>query len=322
MTKPSIFVTRRWPAAAEAALSEHFTVTFNEDETPRSKDRMSEGFATHEIAAPTVSDSIDADIVAAGAAGSCRMIANYGVGVNHIDLAAAAAHGIPVSNTPGVLTDATADLAMTLMLMLCRRAGEGERELRAGAWAGWRPTHLVGQAMTGKRLGIIGMGRIGKAVAQRAHFGFGMEIGCFNRSPVADGAGVGATQYDSVAALCAASDFVSLHCAATPDTFEILNEEALAAMSADAYVINTARGDVVDETALVAALESGAIAGAGLDVFQGEPAVNPAILAAPNTVLLPHLGSATRETRVAMGLKVVANARAFAAGELLPDPVG
>ena len=322
MTKPSIFVTRRWPAAAEAALSEHFTVTFNEDDSPLSKDQMIEGFATHDIAAPTVSDSVDTDIVAAAAAGSCRMIANYGVGVNHIDLAAAAAHGIPVSNTPGVLTDATADLAMTLMLMLCRRAGEGERELRAGAWAGWRPTHLVGQAMTGKRLGIIGMGRIGKAVAQRAHFGFGMEIGCFNRSPVADGAGVGATQYDSVAALCAASDFVSLHCAATPDTFEILNEEALAAMSADAYVINTARGDVVDEAALVAALESGAIAGAGLDVFQGEPAVNPAILAAPNTVLLPHLGSATRETRVAMGLKVVANARAFAAGDPLPDPVG
>ena len=322
MTKPSIFVTRRWPAAAEAALSEHFTVTFNEDDSPLSKDQMIEGFATHDIAAPTVSDSVDADIVAAAAAGSCRMIANYGVGVNHIDLAAAAAHGIPVSNTPGVLTDATADLAMTLMLMLCRRAGEGERELRAGAWAGWRPTHLVGQAMTGKRLGIIGMGRIGKAVAQRAHYGFGMEIGCFNRSPVADGAGVGATQYDSVAALCAASDFVSLHCAATPDTFEILNEEALAAMSADAYVINTARGDVVDEAALVAALESGAIAGAGLDVFQGEPAVNPAILAAPNTVLLPHLGSATRETRVAMGLKVVANARAFAAGDPLPDPVG
>ena len=322
MTKPSIFVTRRWPAAAEAALSEHFNVTFNEDDAPLSKDRLIEGFATHDIAAPTVSDSIDGDIVAAGADGRCRMIANYGVGVNHIDLATAADRGIAVSNTPGVLTDATADLAMTLMLMLCRRAGEGERELRAGDWAGWRPTHLVGQAMTGKKLGIIGMGRIGKAVARRAHFGFGMEIGCFNRSPIADGAGVGATQYDSVAALCAASDFVSLHCAATPDTFEILNEQALAAMSADAYVINTARGDVIDEAALVAALESGAIAGAGLDVFQGEPAVNPAILAAPNTVLLPHLGSATRETRVAMGLKVVANARAFAAGAPLPDPVG
>ena len=322
MTKPTIFVTRRWPVAAEEALAAHFDVTLNNDDRPLSKGELAEGFASHDIAAPTVSDVIDDDVVRAGGEGRCRMIANYGVGVNHIDLSAAAAHGIPVSNTPGVLTDATADLAMTLMLMLCRRAGEGERELRAGAWAGWRPTHLVGQAMTGKRLGIIGMGRIGKAVAQRAHFGFGMEIGCFNRSPVADGAGVGATQYDSVAALCAASDFVSLHCAATLDTFEILNEEALAAMSADAYVINTARGDVVDEAALVAALESGAIAGAGLDVFQGEPAVNPAILAAPNTVLLPHLGSATRETRVAMGLKVVANARAFAAGDPLPDPVG
>ena len=322
MTKPTIFVTRRWPVAAEEALAAHFDVTLNNDDRPLSKGELAEGFASHDIAAPTVSDVIDDDVVRAGGEGRCRMIANYGVGVNHIDLSAAAAHGIPVSNTPGVLTDATADLAMTLMLMLCRRAGEGERELRAGAWAGWRPTHLVGQAMTGKRLGIIGMGRIGKAVAQRAHFGFGMKIGCFNRSPVADGAGVGATQYDSVAALCAASDFVSLHCAATLDTFEILNEEALAAMSADAYVINTARGDVVDEAALVAALESSAIAGAGLDVFQGEPAVNPAILAAPNTVLLPHLGSATRETRVAMGLKVVANARAFAAGDPLPDPVG
>ena len=322
MTKPTIFVTRRWPVAAEEALAAHFDVTLNNDDRPLSKGELAEGFASHDIAAPTVSDVIDDDVVRAGGEGRCRMIANYGVGVNHIDLSAAAAHGIPVSNTPGVLTDATADLAMTLMLMLCRRAGEGERELRAGAWAGWRPTHLVGQAMTRKRLGIIGMGRIGKAVAQRAHFGFGMEIGCFNRSPVADGAGVGATQYDSVAALCAASDFVSLHCAATLDTFEILNEEALAAMSADAYVINTARGDVVDEAALVAALESGAIAGAGLDVFQGEPAINPAILAAPNTVLLPHLGSATRETRLAMGLKVVANARAFAAGDPLPDPVG
>ena len=322
MTRPSIFVTRRWPHAAEEALSAHFDVSFNEDDLPLSQDALAEGFATHDIAAPTVSDRIDAEIIKAGAAGRCRMIANYGVGVNHIDLGAAAAHGIPVSNTPGVLTDATADLTLTLMLMLSRRAGEGERELRAGAWSGWRPTHLVGRAMTGKRLGIIGMGRIGRAVAGRAHFGFGMEVGCFNRSPVADGAGVGARQYDSVAGLCAASDFVSLHCAATPDTFEILNADAMSAMSDDAYVINTARGDVVDEAALVAALETGAIAGAGLDVYQGEPAVNPAILAAPNTVLLPHLGSATSETRVAMGMKVVANARAFAAGDPLPDPVG
>lgn len=322
MTRPSIFVTRRWPQAAEEALGAHFDVTFNKDDAPLSQQALAEGFAAHDIAAPTVSDRIDADIINAGAAGRCRMIANYGVGVNHIDLAVAAAHGILVSNTPGVLTDATADLTLTLMLMLCRRAGEGEREVRAGAWRGWRPTHLVGHAMTGKRLGIIGMGRIGKAVAHRAHFGFGMEVGFYNRSPVSDGAGVGGTQYATVAELCAASDFVSLHCAATPDTFQILDATAFGAMSADTYVINTARGDVIDEAALVAALESGGIAGAGLDVYQGEPTINPAILAAPNTVLLPHLGSATRETRVAMGMKVVANASAFAAGDPLPDPVG
>ena len=175
---------------------------------------------------------------------------------------------------------------------------------------------------TGKTLGIIGMGRIGRAVAHRAHFGFGMEIVFQNRSPVEDGAGVGGRQLASVAEVCAASDFVSLHCAATPETRHILGREALAAMSPSAYVINTARGDVVDEDALVAALESGAIGGAGLDVFQGEPKVNPAIIAAPNTVLLPHLGSATEETRVAMGMKVVENARAFAMNEALPDKVG
>ena len=322
MTRPTIFVTRRWPQAAEEALSAHFHVTFNEDDAPLSQDALAEGFATHDIAAPTVSDRIDAAVINVGAAGRCRMIANYGVGVNHIDLAAAAAHGMPVSNTPGVLTDATADLTLTLMLMLCRRAGEGEREVRAGAWTGWRPTHLVGQAMTGRRLGIIGMGRIGRAVAHRAHFGFGMKVGFYNRSPVDDAGGVNGTQHATMAELCAASDFVSLHCAATPDTFQILDETALGAMSPDSYVINTARGDVVDETALVAALESGGIAGAGIDVYQGEPAINPAIMAAPNTVLLPHLGSATRETRVAMGMKAVANARAFVAGAPLLNPVG
>ena len=322
MTRPSIFVTRRWPAPAEEALAAHFDVTLNEDDRPLTKEELMAGFASHDIAAPTVSDVIDGDVVRAGGNGSCRMIANYGVGVNHIDLAAAAAAGIPVSNTPGVLTDATADLTLTIMLMLCRRAGEGERELRAGEWTGWRPTHLVGRAMTGKTLGIIGMGRIGRAVAHRAHFGFGMNVVFQNRSPIADGGGVNGRQLGSVAEVCAASDFVSLHCAATPETRHILGAEAIAAMSPDAYVINTARGDVVDEAALVAALESGAIAGAGLDVFQGEPAVNPAIIAAPNTVLLPHLGSATQETRVAMGMKVVENARAFAAGAPLPDNVG
>ena len=319
--KPKIFVTRRWPEAAEDALRAHFEPTFNKSDTPLDKAALIEGFASHDIAAPTVSDRIDADIIAAGARGRCRLIANYGVGVNHIDLAAAAAQTIPVSNTPGVLTDATADLTLTLMLMLCRRAGEGERELRAGGWGGWRPTHLVGRAMTGKRLGIIGMGRIGKAVARRAHFGFGMQICFYNRSPVGDVDDMKAVQMGSVAEVCAASDFVSLHCAASPDTSQILGAEALAALHDGAYVINTARGDVVDEAALVAALNAGAIGGAGLDVYQGEPEINPAILAARNTVLLPHLGSATVESRTAMGLKVVENARAFAAGDDLIDPV-
>jgi lactate dehydrogenase-like 2-hydroxyacid dehydrogenase len=319
--KPKIFVTRRWPEAAEDALRAHFEPTFNKSDEPLDKAALIEGFANHDIAAPTVSDRIDADIIAAGARGCCRLISNYGVGVNHIDLAAAAAQTIPVSNTPGVLTDATADLTLTLMLMLCRRAGEGERELRAGEWGGWRPTHLVGRAMTGKRLGIIGMGRIGKAVARRAHFGFDMQICFYNRSPVGDVDDMNAVQMGSVAEVCAASDFVSLHCAASPDTFQILGAEALAALHEGAYVINTARGDVVDEAALVAALNAGAIGGAGLDVYQGEPEINPAILAARNTVLLPHLGSATVESRTAMGLKVVENARAFAAGQDLIDPV-
>ena len=320
--KLSIFVTRRWPDAAEAALGEHFDVTLNDGDKPLSRDALIDGFASHDIAAPTVSDKIDAEIVAAGAAGKCRLISNYGVGVNHIDLAAAAAHDIPVTNTPGVLTDATADITMTLMLMLCRRAGEGERELRAGEWTGWRPTHLVGRALSGRTLGIIGMGRIGRAVAHRAHFGFGMDVVFQNRSPIADGAGVGGRQLTDVAAVCAASDFVSLHCAATTETANIMNADAIAAMRPGGYLINTARGDVVDETALAKALHDGVIGGAGLDVFQGEPQINRALLSAPNTVLLPHLGSATEETRVAMGMKVVENACAFAAGSALPDKAG
>ena len=320
--KLSIFVTRRWPQAAEAALGEHFDVTLNDGDKPLSRDALIDGFASHDIAAPTVSEKIDGESVSAGAAGKCRLISNYGVGVNHIDLAAAAAHDIPVTNTPGVLTDATADITMTLMLMLCRRAGEGERELRAGEWTGWRPTHLVGRALSGRTLGIIGMGRIGRAVAHRAHFGFGMDVVFQNRSPIADGAGGGGRQLTDVAAVCAASDFVSLHCAATTETANIMNSDAIAAMRPGGYLINTARGDVVDETALAKALHDGVIGGAGLDVFQGEPQINQALLSAPNTVLLPHLGSATEETRVAMGMKVVENARAFAAGFALPDKAG
>ncbi|MGB2072525.1 MAG: 2-hydroxyacid dehydrogenase [Candidatus Puniceispirillaceae bacterium] len=319
--KPSIFVTRRWPADAEAALSQYFAPTFNLDDTPLSAAEMAAGFASHDAIAPTVSDKIGADIIAAGANGKGRLIANFGVGVNHIDLGAAATASIAVSNTPGVLTDATADLALTLILMLSRRAGEGERELRAGEWQGWRPTHLMGRALQGKTLGIIGMGRIGKAVAQRAALGFGMKIVFYNRSQIGDISAYSARQLDDVESVCQTADCLSLHCAASADTLNILNAERLAMMKPDAYVINTARGDVVDEAALVRALQNGSIGGAGLDVFQGEPDIHPDILTAPNTVLLPHLGSATIETRTAMGLKVVENARAFFAGQPLIDPV-
>ena len=245
--KLKIFVTRRWPEAAEDALRIHFEPTFNMSDVPLDKAALMDGFASHDIAAPTVSDKIEADIIAAGAKGNCRLIANYGVGVNHIDLAAAAAEAIPVTNTPGVLTDATADLTLTLMLMLCRRAGEGERELRAGEWSGWRPTHLVGRAMTGKRLGIIGMGRIGKAVARRAALGFGMDIVFQNRSRVTDEFDYSARQLDDVDSVCRLADIISLHCAASPQTYHVINSERLAIMKRDACLINTARGDVVDE---------------------------------------------------------------------------
>ena len=319
--KPTIFVTRRWPAKAEAALSQYFTPTFNQSDTPLSPDELAAGFASHDALAPTVSDSVDADIIAAGAGGTGRLVANFGVGVNHIDLAAARQAGIAISNTPGVLTDATADLALTLILMLTRRAGEGERELRAGHWQGWGPTHLVGQSLQGKTLGIIGMGRIGKAVAHRAALGFGMKIVFSNRSRITDITGYPAQQMDDIDAVCRVADILSLHCAATPETMHILNADRLAMMQPHACVINTARGDVVDEAALAKALHAGQIGGAGLDVYQNEPDIAPLLLAAPNTVLLPHLGSATSETRTAMGLKVVENARAFFAGNALIDPV-
>ncbi len=319
--KPVVHLTRKLPDSTETRMRELFDARLNDTDTPRTNEELVAMVKEADVLVPTVTDRIDADLIAV-AGDQLKLIASFGTGVDHIDLAAAKARGITVTNTPGVLTEDTADVAMALMLAVPRRIAEGDKVTRTGEWTGWAPTGMLGHRINGKRLGIIGMGRIGRAVAHRAHFGFGMEIVFQNRSPVDDGAGVGGRQLASVAEVCAASDFVSLHCAATPETRHILGREALAAMSPSAYVINTARGDVVDEDALVAALESGAIGGAGLDVFQGEPKVNPAIMAAPNTVLLPHLGSATEETRVAMGMKVVENARAFAMGEVLPDKVG
>jgi lactate dehydrogenase-like 2-hydroxyacid dehydrogenase len=251
------------------------------------------------------------------------MLANFGVGFNHIDIDAAKARGLSVSNTPDVLTEATADLAMTLLLMVSRRAGEGERHVRCAAWTGWRPTHMLGTQVSGKTLGLVGMGRIARAVAQRAHHGFGMGVIFHDPYPPspAEAAALGAEARPSLDQVLEEADFVSLHCPATPDTHHLMNRERLARMRRSAFLINTARGDVVDEAALIEALSDGTIAGAGLDVYEREPQISPELLTMENVVLLPHLGSATQETRIAMGRRAAENLRLFFSGAPLRDRV-
>jgi lactate dehydrogenase-like 2-hydroxyacid dehydrogenase len=253
-----------------------------------------------------------------------RLIGNFGVGFNHIDLDAAKARGLVVTNTPEVLTDATADLAMALLLSVARRVGEGERHLRSASWSGWRPTHMMGTQITGKTLGLLGLGRIGREVARRAHHGFQMRVLFFDPFPP-DGdvaRSLGAEPRATVEEVLEESDFVSIHCPATAENRHLINAERLARMRSDAFIINTARGDIIDEAALVSALKAEQIAGAGLDVYEAEPRVSPGLLDRENVVLLPHLGSATVETRVAMGLRVVENAEAFFAGQQPLDRVG
>lgn len=321
MSKPRILVTRRWPAAVEAALSERFDVTLNKDDVALDAGQLREALLTYDAVLPTVSDRVPAALFE----GSLRtkILGNFGVGFNHIDIAAAKEKGIVVTNTPGVLTDCTADIAMLLLLSVARRGGEGERELRAGAWTGWRPTHLVGTKVTGKTVGIIGFGRIGRAFAQRCHFGFGMDVVFYNRSAIdpMEAARYGAMQLQTVEEVLEVSDFVSLHCPGGAENRHLMNAARLSKMKQGAFLINTARGDVVDETALISALEQGTIRGAGLDVYEAEPHVPERLRALDNVVLLPHLGSATEETRTAMGMKVVDNITAFFAGREPPDRV-
>lgn len=320
--KPRVIVTRRWPAAVEQVLAERFDTTFNPGDAPLSPTQMKAAFLNFDAILPTVSDKLpaaifpDADI-------RTKLIANFGVGFSHIDLDAARQRDIVVTNTPGVLTDCTADIAMSLLLSVARRAGEGERQLRAGEWAGWCPTHMIGTKVSGKTLGIIGMGRIGKATARRAHFGFGMDIVFYNRSTVDDEEtrAMGARQLPTIEDVLQQADFVSLHCPGGAENRHLINASRLATMKRGAFLINTARGDVVDQQALIEALEGGSIAGAGLDVFDGEPEVPEALKRLENVVLLPHLGSATEETRVAMGMKAVENLAAFFEGRPLPDRV-
>lgn len=322
MARTRIFQTRRWPEQAETALDELGKVTRPDPDRPLTKEQLREGLSNCEVFCPTVSDTIGADVVS-GLDLSGKLIANYGAGTNHIDVKAAIASGAVVSNTPDVLTDATAEIALLLMLAVARRAGEGERQLRDGAWPGWHPMHMLGTILTGKRLGLVGFGRIGQAVARRAHHGFGMEVLVWNRSAVPRGIldETGAAQISGLEELLGKADFVSLHVPGGSDTHHLLDSRRLSCMKPGAFVINTARGSVIDEGALARALENRVIAGAGLDVFEREPQVNEALLDREDVVLLPHLGSATRETRTEMGLRVVENVALWLDGGVLRDPV-
>ncbi|MEA2724742.1 MAG: hypothetical protein QOH59_2513 [Gemmatimonadales bacterium] len=320
--RPTVVVTRRLPEPVEKELSREFDARLNRDDRPLGPDGLQEALRTADALLCTVTDRLTAEVLSAEPR-RAKLLANFGVGFNHIDTAAAKARGLAVSNTPDVLTEATADIAITLLLMASRRTGEGERHVRAGAWTGWRPTHMLGTQVSGKVLGLVGMGRIARAVAKRAHHGFGMRVIFHDPYPPtpAEAAALGAEPRASLDEVLQESDFVSLHCPATPETRHLMNRERLKRMRAGAFLINTARGDVVDEAALVEALGSGTIAGAGLDVFEKEPQVSPALVAMENVVLLPHLGSATQETRVAMGMRALENLRLFFSGAPLRDRV-
>jgi len=315
-----ILVTRTWPRPVEDALQAGYAVTFRN--APLDTQEWRKALQEFDAVCPCVADRLEAAVFD-DLQPRARLIANYGVGYNHINVAAARACGVQVTNTPGVLTDATADLAMTLLLMLARRAGEGERQLRAGKWQGWFPTHMMGAMVTGASLGIVGMGRIGQAMAHKAYYGFGMKILYHNRRPVQDVAveKMQAEYCEDLIDLLRRADFVSLHCPGGADTHHMFDAEKIAAMQAHAFLINTSRGDVVDEQALIDGLDTGKLAGAGLDVFEQEPRVPPALLDRDNVVLLPHLGSATLETRSAMGMRVLRNLDAWFAGKPVPDPV-
>ena len=321
-SRPSVLLTRRWPAAVEQKLAKRYDVTTNPEDRAMSREALAAALQAFDVVCPTITDRIDATMIGNGPLRT-RALCNFGAGVNHIDLVACERAGLVVTNTPDVLTDDTADLAMLLALMCARRAGEGERLVRSGAWQGWAPTHMMGSTLSGKMMGIVGFGRIGQALAQRARDGFGMTIAYAARGP--DKAppdafrGARAMPIDQV---FAQADVISLHIPGGPDTRELVDARRLALMKPSAILIKTARGDVIDEDALVAALAGRKIAAAGLDVYRGEPDIQPRLAQLENVVLLPHLGSATSETRTAMGLRVLANLDAVIEGRTPPDMVG
>jgi len=307
------------PARVTAQAEAHFDVEMRDETTPLKQGQMRGALALYDGILPTLGDMFSAEVFADAEGSRCRILANFGVGYNHIDVAAARAAGIAVTNTPGAVTDATADIALMLILMSARRAGEGERMLRAGRWSGWNPTQMLGTHVTGKTVGIVGMGRIGQAIARRCHYGFGMEVLYYNRSEKA--VDLPARQVESLEALAGEADFLVAAVPGGAETEGLIGAGVLAAMKPAAHLVNIARGDVVDEAALVEALRERRIAGAGLDVYAREPEV-PEVLRKMETVtLLPHLGTAALEVREAMGRMALANLRAVFAAEAPPNPV-
>ena len=318
---PRIYGLHRLPAEAERRLAGRFAIDWNTDDRDLPPEQLVELSTQYDGLVTTVTDRLPESVFAASGR-RIRVVANFGVGVNLIDLAAARRQRVVVTNTPDVLTDCTADLTLALILMAFRRLGEGERLIRSGGWLGWRPTHHLGHRMSGRTLGIVGMGRIGLAVARRARHGFGMDIRYTSRSPLSADlvAELGAVRLD-LDALSRDADVVSLHGPATPETEGMVDRRRLGLMRPDAVLINTARGGLVDELAVADAIQRGRLGGAGFDVYRDEPAVAPALLALDRVVLLPHLGSATVETRTAMGLTVAENLEAFFSGREPPNRV-
>ena len=313
-----LLISRALPEVNLALAEAHFDVTLRGTTQPMGHQECVAALQDYDLILPTLGDAFSAAAFAEATPPRTKLLANFGVGYNHIDVAAAHTAGIAVTNTPGAVTDATADIALTLMLMTARRAGEGERMLRAGEWAGWHPTQMLGLHMSGKTVGIIGMGRIGQAIAARCHYGFGMEVLFVNRSAKPDLLG---TQIDTIPALCARSDIVVMAVPGGAETHHLMGAQGFAAMQPHAIFVNIARGDVVDETALIAALRAQQIAGAGLDVYEFEPQVPQALIDMENVTLLPHLGTAALEVREAMGAMAIDNLLAFQRGDALPNPV-
>ncbi len=319
--KTNIILTRRLSDTVETRMRELFNATLNQTDQPFTQEQLIQAVKTADVLVPTVTDSLSASVIEQ-AGPQLRLIASFGTGVDHIDVKAAREKGITVTNTPGVLSEDTADVAMSLILAVPRRIVQGDIKVRSGQWDGWSPTGMLGHRINGKRLGIIGMGSIGQAIARRAK-AFGMSIHYHNRKAVHPSieAELEATYWETIEQMLPRVDIISINCPSTPATHHLLNKEKLSLLSPHSYLVNTGRGDVIDETALIELLKEDKIAGAGLDVYEHEPVVSSALIDLPNVVLLPHIGSATIEGRHAMGDKVIINIQTFLDGHTPPDRV-